>query len=65
MNMPPPRFVELAPDPLTPDQRTGLEALLQGRGRISTPYKVWLHSPGLMRAMEQLGSFLNKYSTLT
>jgi len=61
----PNRFLEPAPDQLTPEQRAGLDALLQGRGRIPTPYKVWLHSPGLMRAMEQLGTFLNKQSTLT
>jgi 4-carboxymuconolactone decarboxylase len=29
------------------------------------PYRIWLHSPGLMRAMEQLGTFLNKQSSLT
>lgn len=61
----PPRFLELPLDQLTPDQRAGFDALLQGRGRIPTPYKVWLHSPGLLRAMEQLGTFLNKQSTLT
>jgi 4-carboxymuconolactone decarboxylase len=61
----PPRFLELAPDQLTPEQRSGLDALLAGRGRIPTPYKVWLHSPGLLRAMEQLGTFLNKQSTPT
>src|SRR5271170_960743 len=61
----PHRFLELVPDQLTPEQRAGLDALLAGRGRIPTPYKVWLHSPGLMRAMEQLGTFLNTQSTLT
>jgi hypothetical protein len=59
----PPRFLELPPDQLTPDQRAGLDVLLQGSGRIPTPYKVWLHSPGLLRAMEQLRTFLNKQST--
>lgn len=61
----PNRFLEPEPDQLTPEQRTGLDVLLAGRGRIPTPYKVWLHSPGLMRAMEQLGTFLNTQSTLT
>jgi 4-carboxymuconolactone decarboxylase len=61
----PPRFLELAPDQLTPEQQSGLDALMAGRGRIPTPYKVWLHSPGLLRAIEQLGTFLNTQSTLT
>jgi 4-carboxymuconolactone decarboxylase len=62
---PPPRFLDIPPDQLTPEQRSGLDALLRGRGRIPTPYKVWLHSPGLLRAMQQLGTFLNQQSTLT
>jgi 4-carboxymuconolactone decarboxylase len=61
----PSRILEIAPDQLTPEQRAGLDALLQGRGRILTPYKVWLHSPELLRAMEQLGTFLNKKCSLS
>ena len=59
------RILEIAPEQLSGPQKAGLEALLKGRGRLLTPYKVWLHSPELMRAMEQLGTFLNKRSSLS
>lgn len=61
----PSRILEIAPDQLTDEQKAGLEALIKGRGRILAPYKVWVHSPELLRAMEQLGTFLNKRSSLT
>ena len=59
------RILEIPPEQLTLEQRAGLDALLRGRGRVLTPYKVWLHSPGLLRAMEQLGTFLNKKCSLS
>lgn len=61
----PSRILEITPDQLTPEQQAGVDALLQGRGRLLTPYKVWLYSPELLRAMEQLGTFLNKKCSLT
>lgn len=61
----PSRILEIAPGELTDEQKAGLEALIKGRGRILAPYKVWLHSPELLRAMEQLGTFLNKHSSLS
>jgi 4-carboxymuconolactone decarboxylase len=50
---------------MTEAQKAGVAALLAGRGRLLTPYKIWMHSPELMAAMEQLGTFLNKRSSLT
>ena len=64
-NQLPSRILEITADRLTPEQRAGVEALLQGRGKLLTPYKVWLYSPELLRAMEQLGTFLNKKCSLT
>ena len=61
----PSRILEIARDQLTDEQKAGLEALIKGRGRILAPYKVWVHSPELLRAMEQLGTFLNKRSSLS
>jgi 4-carboxymuconolactone decarboxylase len=59
------RILEVAPEQMSEAQKAGVEALLAGRGRLLAPYKIWLHSPGLMRAMEQLGTFLNHHSSLT
>jgi 4-carboxymuconolactone decarboxylase len=64
-DIPPSRIIEVAPEQMSDAQKAGLAALLAGRGRLLTPYRIWLHSPGLMRAMEQLGTFLNKQSSLT
>lgn len=61
----PSRILEIPPERLTPEQRAGLDALLRGRGRMLTPYKVWLHSHDLLRAMEHLGTFLNKKCSLS
>lgn len=61
----PSRILEVAPEDMTEAQKEGVAALLAGRGRLLAPYKIWMHSPELMRAMEQLGTFLNKRSSLT
>jgi 4-carboxymuconolactone decarboxylase len=41
------------------------EQITAGRGRILTPYKVWIHSPKVAGGMEQIGTFLNKKSSLS
>jgi len=64
-DFPPSRILDVAPEHMTAAQQAGVAALLAGRGRLLAPYRIWLHSPGLMRAMEQLGTFLNKQSSLT
>src|SRR5882757_7619100 len=61
----PSRILEIPEDKLTPEQKAGIEAVIGGRGRLLTPYKVWIHSPALMRAFETLGTFLNKKSSLS
>lgn len=61
----PTRILEIPPEKLTAEQKAGIEAVIGGRGRLLTPYKIWLHSPPLMRALETLGTFLNKGCSLT
>jgi 4-carboxymuconolactone decarboxylase len=61
----PSRILEIPQDKLTDEQKAGIEALIGGRGRLLTPYRIWLHSPKVMRAMERLGTFLNKESSLS
>jgi 4-carboxymuconolactone decarboxylase len=61
----PSRILEIPADKLTQEQKDAIEALIGGRGRLLTPYKIWLHSPKLFRAMERLGTYLNKESSLT
>jgi 4-carboxymuconolactone decarboxylase len=59
------RILEIPEDQYSAQQREAIDALLRGRGRLLTPYRVWIHSPQLALAMERLGTFLNKQSSLT
>jgi len=59
------RILEIPQEQQTQEQKDAIEALIGGRGRLLTPYKIWLHSPKLFRAMETLGTFLNKKGSLT
>ena len=58
------RLLDLSPDQLTAEQTKIFEQLVAGRGRILGPYRVWIHSPIVAAGMEQIGTFLNKRSTL-
>ena len=58
--------IEEIPEPkLTPEQKSVFEALVKGRGRLLTPYKIWIHSPKTAAAMEQIGTYLNKHGSLS
>lgn len=59
------RIAEIPEDKQSPEQKAALAALVKGRGRVLTPYKIWLHSPKVALAMEQLGTYLNKASSLS
>ena len=61
----PSRVAEIAEDKLTPEQKSVFEALVKGRGRLLTPYKIWIHSPKTAAAMEQIGTYLNKHGSLS
>ena len=59
------RIAEIPEDKLTAEQKSVIAALIQGRGRLLTPYKIWIHSPKTADAMERLGTFLNKAGSLS
>jgi 4-carboxymuconolactone decarboxylase len=59
------RLLDLTPDQLTAEQKNIFEQLVAGRGRILGPYRVWIHSPAVAAGMEQIGTHLNKRSTLS
>jgi 4-carboxymuconolactone decarboxylase len=61
----PVRIKEIPEDKLTPEQAQVFKDLVAGRGRLLTPYKIWIHSPKLASALETIGTFLNKKSSLT
>lgn len=63
--LPSSRIKEIPPNELSLEQQAAIEAVVGGRGRIPTPYKIWLHSPLLMQRLERLGTFLVNESSLT
>ena len=59
------RLVEIDRAKTTPEQEAVIARLGEGRGRIPTPYKVWLHSPRLAEGMEVIGTYLNSGAHLS
>lgn len=61
----PARIKDIPENALTPEQAKVFKDLVAGRGRLLTPYRIWIHSPQLASALETLGTFLNKKSSLS
>ena len=61
----PARIKDIPENELTPEQAKVFKDLVAGRGRLLTPYRIWIHSPGLAAALETIGTFLNKKSSLS
>jgi 4-carboxymuconolactone decarboxylase len=59
------RLTEPLPEELTEEQTAIFQRLVEGRGRILAPYKIWIHSPVVADGMERLGTYLNKQSSLS
>jgi len=65
MTAPQNRIPELSPATLNAEQQSVIEAVASARGRIPTPYKIWIHSPELARHMKALGAFLSASTSLS
>jgi 4-carboxymuconolactone decarboxylase len=61
----PTRIKEIPQNEMTAEQTKVFEDLVAGRGRLLTPYKIWIHSPKLAAALEKIGTFLNKAGSLS
>ena len=59
------RIKDIPENELTPDQTKVFKDLVAGRGKLLTPYRIWIHSPRLAAALETIGTFLNKKSSLS
>lgn len=59
------RIPELADAEMTPAQREGIALVSKGRGRIPTPYRVWVQSPGLVPPLAALGAYIHAGSSLS
>jgi 4-carboxymuconolactone decarboxylase len=52
------RIEEIPPEALSASQTETLAKLMADRGRVPTPFKVWLHSPVLAERLHDLGRYL-------
>jgi 4-carboxymuconolactone decarboxylase len=59
------RIKDIPESELTPEQAKVFKDLVAGRGRLLTPYRIWIHSPKLAAALETIGTFLNKKCSLS
>jgi 4-carboxymuconolactone decarboxylase len=53
------RILDITPDKLTPEQDQIFKRLVANRGRLLGPYRIWIYSPTIAGAMEQIGTHLN------
>jgi 4-carboxymuconolactone decarboxylase len=57
------RYPEIPYDRMTPEQQEGYRTLIEARGRLPGPNKIWVHNPKLAKAAAPLGAhFRTGYS---
>ena len=57
------RYAEISYDEMSPEQQEGLRALMESRGRLPGPAKIYVHNPKLAKVLGPLGAhFRGPYS---
>ena len=57
------RYAEIPYDKMTPEQQEGYQAMLEARGRLPGPNKIFVHNPKLSKVIGPLGAhFRTGYS---
>jgi 4-carboxymuconolactone decarboxylase len=51
------RYAEIPYDQMTPEQQDGYRAMIESRGRLPGPTKIWVHNPKLAKAAGPLGAY--------
>jgi hypothetical protein len=51
------RYAEILVDQMTPEQEEGYRSLVEARGPLGGPNKIWAHNPGLAKVMGPLGAY--------
>jgi 4-carboxymuconolactone decarboxylase len=59
------RLKRIAPEQATAEQRKVIARLGEGRGRIPTPFNIWLHNPRLAEGMEIIGTHIDHSPVLS
>ncbi|TDG10556.1 carboxymuconolactone decarboxylase [Paraburkholderia guartelaensis] len=59
------RLERIDPDKASDDQKKVIARLGEGRGRIPTPFNIWLHNPNLAGGMEIIGTHVDRSPVLS
>jgi 4-carboxymuconolactone decarboxylase len=51
------RYAEIPHDRMTPEQQEGYRSLIEARGALGGPNKIWVHNPKLAKVMGPLGAY--------
>jgi 4-carboxymuconolactone decarboxylase len=51
------RYAEIPYDRMTPEQQEGYRSLIEARGRLPGPNKIYVHNPKLVKVMGPLGAY--------
>ena len=51
------RYAEIPYDQMTPEQQEGYRSLMETRGRLPGPNKIYVHNPALVKVMGPLGAY--------
>ena len=51
------RYAEIPYDEMTPEQQEAYRSLIEMRGRLPGPNKIYVHNPGLAKVMGPLGAY--------
>jgi 4-carboxymuconolactone decarboxylase len=59
------RLERIDPEHANDDQKKVIARLGEGRGRIPTPFNIWLHNPRLAEGMEIIGTHIDRSAVLS
>lgn len=59
------RYAEIPYDQMTPEQQEAYRSLIETRGRIPGPNKIYVHNPKLAKVMGPLGAYFRTGYSLT
>ena len=51
------RYAEIPYDEMTPEQQEAYRSLIETRGRLPGPNKIYVENPGLVKVMGPLGAY--------
>src|SRR5713101_4708819 len=51
------RYAEIPYDQMTPEQQDGYRSMIEARGRLPGPNKIYIHNPKLAKVMGPLGAY--------